>query len=266
METTTLLAFLLTAAAAQAPAPAAPRMAVTERAQWSLVQQVNSVAAYHTYLRRFPLGRHAERARRALRRLGQDGTVPALPPANPPPPPPSQPDPCSALLAENPAPAQAVAYQAARRDNRLADLRLYVAAYPGGACTPNVERMIAARAARRAAIAPIPGLGPLPPHRLTLQIFTNDDYPATALRAEATGVSVAAWEVAEDGVPEACSIVVSSGSSALDRTTCTLIVRRMAYDPARDAAGNPVRGTDSMRVRWVLPPEEPPEPPRVPRK
>jgi len=263
MATTTLLALMIAAAAAQPPPP----VAAAERAQWALVRRVNSEAAFETYLRRFPAGRHAAKARRALGRLGAGSAVAELPPWRPTPPPATgQPDPCMASMSQHPAPPDAVAYQAAIRDNRLAELRRFLADHPQGACRASMERLLAARAARRAAIVSIPGLGPLPPHPRTREIFMGDDYPAVAIRAEATGATVAVWDVAEDGAPEACRIAGSSGSEALDRTTCAIIVRRMSYDPARDAAGNPVRGADSMRVRWVLPDELPEPPPRPPRE
>ena len=258
MEMTNLLALLIGAAAAQASGPS---VAATEAEQWALVSRVNGVAAYETYLRRFPAGDRAESARLALVRLGAAGAAPALPPSQPPFSMPLEPDRCGALTQERPASPEVVAYQAARRDNRLVELRLYAAAYPEGACTATVARLIAARDARRAAIVPVPGLGPLPPHRLARQILSSDDYPASAIRAEQSGTVTAEWDVAEDGVPEGCRIASSSGSPVLDAATCRLITRRMTYDPARDAAGNPVRAADRMTVRWTLPEDPPPPPP-----
>jgi TonB family protein len=257
-----LLALLTGAAAVQAPAPP---VAATDAEQWALVSRVNSVAAYQTYLRRFPVGENAESARQALLRSGAEAAAPALPPSHPPFSSTTGPDRCGASMQERPSSPEVVAYQAARRGNRLVELRLYAAAYPEGACTAEVERLIAAREARRAAIVAIPGLGPLPPHRLARRILSSDDYPASAIRAEASGVVAAEWEIAEDGVPEGCRIAGSSGSSVLDAATCRLITRRMTYDPARDAAGNPVRAADRMTVRWILPEEPtPPPPPPVP--
>ena len=103
---------------------------------------------------------------------------------------------------------------------------------------------------------PIPGLGPLPPHRLVRQIFGMDDYPVAALRNEESGTVAVEWDVAEDGHAESCRIVQSSGSTSLDETTCEIIARRMIHDPARDAAGRVIRSTDRLTIAWRLPQEE----------
>lgn len=82
------------------------------------------------------------------------------------------------------------------------------------------------------------------------------DYPPDASRAGVTGSVTAHFDVGADGRVSGCIVVRSSGSPALDRTTCRLIEQRFRYLPARDAAGNPVPDVAGWRQDWWL------EPPR----
>ena len=82
------------------------------------------------------------------------------------------------------------------------------------------------------------------------------DYPRDASRAGVTGSVTATLDIAPDGRVTACTIVRSSGTPSLDATTCRLATQRFRFDPARDAAGNPVPGTAGWRQDWWL------EPPR----
>lgn len=249
--------------------PSAPSLAArvspppvpAETELWALVRRVNSVPAYETYLRRFPAGPHRSDAVEAWHRLQGRPVVQVHAPAPPLPPVPAleatlrvmTPGPCYALMAARPVPDEARDYFALEHDGRPEALNRYLARYPGGACSPAVANMIERRAARRTALVPIPGLGPLPHHRLGRYGFHDFDYPTAALRAGEQGDVKAEWNVAADGAPESCRIAVSSGSASLDRATCSIVMRRMTYDPARDPAGNPVGSTDNATVRWVLP-------------
>lgn len=85
--------------------------------------------------------------------------------------------------------------------------------------------------------------------------ITNDDYPPEAIRLEQQGVSGIAWTINEQGRVENCHVTSSSGSAVLDDTACRLMTRRARYTPAKDAAGNPIKQTASLRFRWVLPTE-----------
>jgi protein TonB len=85
--------------------------------------------------------------------------------------------------------------------------------------------------------------------------ITDDDYPASALRAEASGTTVARFTVGPDGRVTSCSVTGSSGNSALDSTTCSLIQRRFRYRPAIGADGNPTSETKTQRIVWRLPAE-----------
>ena len=99
-----------------------------------------------------------------------------------------------------------------------------------------------------------PGTGlPLRTHASLNTYFSADDYPATSLRAWQEGTTSFRLLVAANGRVAACQITLSSGFQALDMATCRILRSRARYQPARDAAGNPVEGTDSGRVTWRLP-------------
>jgi protein TonB len=82
---------------------------------------------------------------------------------------------------------------------------------------------------------------------------SQDDYPASALRAEAQGTSAITWEINEAGRVENCRVTSSSGNADLDEAGCRAITRRGRYSPATDQNGNPIRTTQSRRIVWRLP-------------
>jgi protein TonB len=87
--------------------------------------------------------------------------------------------------------------------------------------------------------------------------ITNDDYPPSALRERAEGISEIDLEIGEDGRVTGCKIAGSSGNSALDSTACSLARRRFRFVPATDAKGRNVPGRSSRSVYWRLPDEIP---------
>ena len=80
-----------------------------------------------------------------------------------------------------------------------------------------------------------------------------DDYPASALANREEGRVGFALEVAPNGRVAGCSIVRSSGSSALDHSTCRLMRSRARFTPAMDNTGSPVTGVIEQEVTWQLP-------------
>ena len=110
---------------------------------------------------------------------------------------------------------------------------------------------------------PTPPAPPPPPRRVEpararanlASYVSNDDYPASAIRAEEQGTTGFTLTVGPDGHVTNCSITSSSGSSALDQTTCRLMRSRARFTPAHDEQGNPTSDTVSNRIRWVLPRE-----------
>lgn len=98
----------------------------------------------------------------------------------------------------------------------------------------------------------------VPPQRARANLssyFSQDDYPAGALRDNQQGTTGFALTIGPSGRVEACSVTSSSGSAALDQATCRILRSRARYTPARDESGNPTSGRDSGRVTWRLPAE-----------
>jgi len=125
---------------------------------------------------------------------------------------------------------------------------------PPPAYTPSVEQP------RPAPPAP-PAAPPAPPAAPAVGVkprgnpgswATNDDYPPAAQREGVEGTTGFRLEIGTDGRVTACSITSSSGSSALDDTTCKLMMRRARFSPGRDTAGNAIGGQYSSRVRWQI--------------
>lgn len=101
------------------------------------------------------------------------------------------------------------------------------------------------------AACPTPAAPPSPA-RQTGGSISNADYPASAIRAEASGTTRVTIQVGANGRVAGCSVTGSSGNSALDQTACSLIQRRFRYQPAT-RNGQPVESTVSRSITWVLP-------------
>ena len=87
--------------------------------------------------------------------------------------------------------------------------------------------------------------------------ISNDDYPADAIRAGEQGHATAEFIVDVSGRVTNCRITATSGSAALDRTTCEIIKQRFQFEPARNSSGGAIATTMTRNVRWVLPDDEP---------
>jgi protein TonB len=112
----------------------------------------------------------------------------------------------------------------------------------------------------QAAPAPPPPAPPPPPRtveparaRANLSSYvSNDDYPPSALRANEEGTTGFRLTVGPDGRVTACTVTSSSGSSALDSTTCRLMRSRARFTPARDSTGQPTTDSATGRIRWQI--------------
>lgn len=80
----------------------------------------------------------------------------------------------------------------------------------------------------------------------------NQDYPPSALNARAQGTTLFSFTVRTDGRIEDCRIERSSGSRALDDTTCALALARLRWRPARDAAGRVIAVRIHGEQEWRL--------------
>lgn len=83
--------------------------------------------------------------------------------------------------------------------------------------------------------------------------LSDEDYPVAALAAGAEGTTSFKLTVAEDGRVTDCLITISSGSDALDETTCTTLRQRARFAPARDAKNVAVADSCSGRITWRIP-------------
>jgi protein TonB len=101
---------------------------------------------------------------------------------------------------------------------------------------------------------PAPPPAPPTPPRLRSGSISDADYPASAFRAEAEGTAQVEIDVGPNGRVTGCTVSQSSGNSALDSTTCSLITRRFRYAPAT-RNGAPVAARVTQQVTWVLPPD-----------
>lgn len=91
------------------------------------------------------------------------------------------------------------------------------------------------------------------PARLQSGSISEEDYPASALRARAQGKVTAAFTVAPDGSARNVYVVESSGFEPLDSATCALIAQRFKFAPAKDRNMNPVAQERRYTVAWQLP-------------
>jgi protein TonB len=112
-------------------------------------------------------------------------------------------------------------------------------------------------------IAPPPPPTPPPPPRKTQSaqsargdlrtLFSADDYPASAQSAGAEGTARATLSIGPDGRVTGCNITQSTGNSALDSATCSVLRRRAKFTPARDSNGNATSDTiTTPSIAWRL--------------
>jgi len=81
----------------------------------------------------------------------------------------------------------------------------------------------------------------------------EDDYPAMDLRMNHEGVVRFQLAIGVDGRVSSCSVVQSSGWPGLDSATCALVAKRARFTPAQDESGQPMAGSYSNAIRWVIP-------------
>jgi protein TonB len=84
----------------------------------------------------------------------------------------------------------------------------------------------------------------------------NDDYPRRAKRRGAQGSVTIRYRVETDGRVSRCNVLVSSGHSDLDSTTCRLVQERYRYSPARNAVDEPVEQSVTKLFEWFLVPRK----------
>jgi protein TonB len=121
--------------------------------------------------------------------------------------------------------------------------------------------VITPRAAPAPPTPPAPPPPPPPPRRVQPakakanlgSLFSDEDYPASAVRAGESGATGFRLEVGPNGRVTNCTVTSSSGSSALDSTTCRLLRSRARFTPATDSTGSATSDTVGGRIVWRLP-------------
>jgi protein TonB len=86
-------------------------------------------------------------------------------------------------------------------------------------------------------------------------IFHADDYPMEARRSLWSGTVIADLTINARGAVDDCKIVQSSGHKLLDDTTCSILLKRARFKPARDKDGNAVEDTiRTPEIGWAAVP------------
>jgi TonB family protein len=121
--------------------------------------------------------------------------------------------------------------------------------------------LLAAAPVAAAAEAAAPAAQPDPaeparPRANLATLFSDEDYPAAAIRNHEQGPVAFRLSVGADGSPTDCSVTASSGSSILDSTTCRILMERALFEPARDAKGKPTTDATRGRIVWRLPDDD----------
>ena len=94
---------------------------------------------------------------------------------------------------------------------------------------------------------------PVSPRGNQADWFPQDSYPPAARRAGAEGRVSVRVTVGANGRVTTCSVTSSSGNADLDSTTCRLAQRNGRFNAAKDAAGNAIESSFTVRgVRWQL--------------
>jgi protein TonB len=88
----------------------------------------------------------------------------------------------------------------------------------------------------------------------------NSDYPKAVREAHISGTTETLVSVGASGRATACRVTRTSGSRELDSTTCTLIMQRFKFKPARNAAGQAIDSRIEYEQEWDAPPPPPPDP------
>jgi len=102
------------------------------------------------------------------------------------------------------------------------------------------------------AAAPATPARPLPDPASLAGLISPDDYPAAALRNEEQGIVAVRLDIGADGLVKGCTVTASSGSAALDSTTCALLRQRARFAPARDRKGRAMPDTYAQKIAWMI--------------
>ena len=80
----------------------------------------------------------------------------------------------------------------------------------------------------------------------------QEAYPACAIRQELEGNVGVSVVIGADGRVTSCSVTASSGESILDEAACDGMQRYARYTPAKNDAGQPTTGRDTLTIVYRL--------------
>ena len=80
------------------------------------------------------------------------------------------------------------------------------------------------------------------------ELVTADDYPLVSLRKEEQGTVTVRVRIDETGTAGSCDVVKSSGHTALDEQTCSLIRARARFEPKRACRSDLLHTTDRLEI------------------
>ena len=80
----------------------------------------------------------------------------------------------------------------------------------------------------------------------------QEAYPARAIRQELEGNVGVSVVIGADGRVTSCSVTASSGESILDEAACDGMQRYARYTPAKNDAGQPTTGRDTLTIVYRL--------------
>jgi TonB family protein len=93
---------------------------------------------------------------------------------------------------------------------------------------------------------------PAKPKQPLPSYFSTNDYPAVAVRNEATGTVAMVTLIDETGKVASCMVTETSGYASLDAQSCAIVSGRARFDPALGADGKPLKSGSTQRIRWVM--------------
>ncbi|MFZ5748232.1 MAG: energy transducer TonB [Pseudomonadota bacterium] len=83
--------------------------------------------------------------------------------------------------------------------------------------------------------------------------ITIYDYPTAAFDHRLQGETGFRLDIDSSGLVTGCTIIKSSGSDSLDQTTCTILLRRARFSPARGADGKAIASSWESSFYWRPP-------------
>ncbi|WP_324262548.1 TonB family protein [Altererythrobacter sp. H2] len=83
--------------------------------------------------------------------------------------------------------------------------------------------------------------------------ITEADYKTSWINRGYAGTAGFRLAIGASGRVEGCQITRSTGHTALDEATCSLVTRRARFEPARNGTGDKVPGSYASSVLWQIP-------------